>query len=52
MDMWTTLRYAPSCPHIHSPYYGFCRHHLHRKIQERSGLPSVTLSFDRTIAVR
>jgi hypothetical protein len=19
--MWTTLRCAPSCPHIHSPYY-------------------------------
>ena len=24
MDMWTTLRYAPSCPHIHSLYYGCC----------------------------
>ena len=21
--MWTTLRYAPSCPHIHTDYYDF-----------------------------
>jgi len=23
MDMWTTLRCAPSCLHIHSLYYDF-----------------------------
>jgi len=22
VEMWTTLRSAPSCPHLHSPYDG------------------------------
>jgi hypothetical protein len=26
MEMWTTLRFAPTCPHFHSPYcYGLGR---------------------------
>jgi hypothetical protein len=27
MEMWTILRFAPTCPHLHSPYYGFAPRH-------------------------
>jgi hypothetical protein len=29
MEMWTTLRFAPTCPHSHSPDYDFSP--LHRQ---------------------
>jgi hypothetical protein len=51
--MWTTLRFAPSCPHIHSPYFdsGFL-FWLEYQDQRKEMDISVTLSFDRIILFR